>query len=67
MGSAASGASASTANVTYQRPSGSRETTTVVGSNAVMSTLSKDHTNRSGVLVFARFSTPSRSRNAERV
>ena len=43
-----SGAPVSTAKVTYQRPSGSRETTTIVGSSAATSTSGQDQVNRSG-------------------
>ena len=42
-----SGAAASTVKVTYQRPSGSRETITIAGSSVVTSTSGQDHTYRS--------------------
>ena len=61
------GAAASTVKVTYQRPSGSRETITIAGSSAVTSTSGQDQTNRSGVLVLASRSSPPRMVNAERV
>jgi hypothetical protein len=55
------------AKVTYQRPSLSRDTTTIVGSRPVTSTSGHDHTNRSGPSVFAKRSTPLRMENALRV
>src|ERR1700685_3380116 len=62
-----SGILVSTAKVIYQRPSGSRDTTTIVGSRAVVSTFGHDHTNRSGPLVLAKRSTPPCMVNADRV
>ena len=62
-----SGSAVSTQKVTYQRPSVSRETMTIVGFNAVTSTSPQDHTNSSGVLVLANVSWPWRMRNADRV
>jgi hypothetical protein len=62
-----SGAAVSMANVTYQRPSGSREMTTMVGSGVDRSTSAKDHTNLSGVVVLAMYSSPLFMRNAGRV
>ena len=50
--------------VTYQRPSGSRDTTTIAGFRMVTSTSGHDHTNRSGAAVLARRSTPPRIENA---
>lgn len=61
------GSSVSTAKVTYQRPSGSREMMTIVGLSVVMSMSGQDHTNSSGVVVLARYRFPSRMRNALRV
>ena len=55
------------AKVTYQRPSGSRDTTTIVGFRLVTSTSGHDQTNRSGALVFASRSSPPRIENADRV
>ena len=57
-----SGASASMAKVTYQRPSGSREMTTIAGSSVVTSTSGHDHTNRTG----APFSPSAARRRAWR-
>ena len=55
------------AKVTYQRPSGSRDTTTMVGSRSVRSTCGHDHTNHSGSAVLASRSIPPRRVNALRV
>jgi hypothetical protein len=54
-------------NETYQRPHGSRDTVTVVGSIDAGSTSGQDHVNTSGVSIFARKSAPSRHRNPDRV
>ena len=62
-----SGSATSTANETYQRPHGSRETVTVVGSSLVTSAPGHDHTKASGSVVFASHSTPSFMRKADRV
>jgi hypothetical protein len=62
-----SGASVSMAHVTYQRPSVSREMTTMVGLSVARSTSSKDHTNLSDVVVLAMCGSPLFIRNAERV
>ena len=53
--------------VTYQRPSGSRETITIAGSSAVRSASGHDQTNRSGAPVLASRSSPPRRENADRV
>ena len=62
-----SGSATSTANDTYQRPHGSRETVTVVGSIDAGSMSGHDHTNASGVSILARNNAPSRYRNPDRV
>ena len=62
-----SGASVSSVKVTYQRPSGSRETITIAGSSSVTSTSGQDQTNHSGAPVLARRSSPPRRVNARRV
>ena len=49
VSSRGTGAAASTVKVTYQRPSGSRETITIAGSSVATSTSGQDQTNRSGV------------------
>src|SRR5450755_824761 len=61
------GSATSIAKDTYQRPHGSRETVTVVGSRPVTSTSGHDHTKASGAVVFASHSAPSFTRNALRV
>ena len=61
------GSGTSTWKVTNQRPGASRETVTVDGSSVAGSMSGQDHTNRSGALVLARVSCPSRQRNAARV
>ena len=53
--------------VTYQRPSGSRQTITIAGSSAATSRSGHVHVNRSGLAVFASRSTPPRRENALRV
>ena len=53
--------------VTYQRPSGSRDTITIAGFRLVTFTSGHDHTNRSDALVFASRSSPARIVNALRV
>ena len=53
--------------VTYQRPSGSRQTLTIAGSSAVTSMSGHDQANRSGAVVLASRSTPPRRVNALRV
>src|ERR1035438_8872894 len=50
---------------TNQRPAGSRLTVTVDG--AAPSGSGRDHTTASGAVIFARYSWPSRYRNADRV
>ena len=57
----------SMAKVTYQRPSGSRDTTTIVGSSAARSTSGQDQVNRSGPAVLASRSSPLRMVKARRV
>lgn len=64
---AGSGSSVSTAKVTYQRPSGSRETTTIVGLIVAGSMSGQDHTNSSGVDCFANVNVPPRMVKALRV
>jgi hypothetical protein len=61
------GSAVSTAKETYQRPSGSRETVTVVGSIEAGSMSGHDHVKASGEPVLARRSLPSRYRNPDRV
>jgi hypothetical protein len=53
--------------VTYQRPSGSRETITIAGFSAVTSASGQDQTYRSGVAILARRSSPPHIKNADRV
>ena len=54
-------------NVTYQRPSGSRDTIAMAASSAVTSTPGQVHVNRSGAVILASRSSPSRMANALRV
>lgn len=61
------GSSVSTVNVTYQRPSGSRETITIAGFSPVTSMPGHDHATLSGALALASHSSPSLMRNADRV
>src|SRR2546428_11927511 len=61
------GSATSTAKETYQRPHGSLETVTVVGSIDAGSMSGQDQVNSSGVLILARNRRPSRDRNPERV
>ena len=61
------GSATSTAKETYQRPQGSLETVTVVGSIDAGSMSGQDQVNSSGVLILARNRRPSRYRNPERV
>jgi hypothetical protein len=57
-----------TARETYQRPSGSRETVTDVGSTEAGSTSGQDQTTSNGAsIIFAGYRHPSRRRNADRV
>jgi hypothetical protein len=67
MAGRGSGAGVSTANVTYQRPHGSRDTVTVVGSMVAGSMPGQDQVNASGASIFARNRAPSRHRNPDRV
>src|SRR5262249_12470627 len=62
-----SGSSTSTAKETYQRPHGSLETVTVVGSIDADSMSGQDQANSSGVLILAMNRRPTRYRNPVRV
>src|ERR1700751_3531279 len=61
------GSATSTAKETYQRPHGSLETVTVVGSIDAGWMSSQDQAKSSGALILARNSRPSRYRNPDRV
>ena len=67
VSSRGTGAAASTVKVTYQRPSGSRETITIAGSSVPTSTSGQDHTYRSAALILASRSWPPRMVKALRV
>ena len=64
---ACSGSGMSTANATYQRPHGSRDTVTVDGLIEAESIPGHDQMNASGVPIFARYRRPARYRNPDRV
>ena len=53
--------------VTYQRPSGSRQMITIVGSSVATSTSGQDQVSRSGLAVLASRSSPPRIVKARRV